>query len=209
MKPNNAGKNIWLRAQTLKQKLKQNAQTHDVDVRQVFFLCYIRHSQRPYVNIISFIRRLQAPIPLCFRSGFSLAMFRTSKRKLFDISRRSHPVMCFQYFHTLLAINRCQTQFILNEKKKLQKLPDCAGLWHSSTNSHHIFMQVMPSPCRYALTYHFSFLYSTRNFSIACQQLSGTAHLSRQLRHYCSNLEHSKQVTVGGAYKCTGFPHTV
>ena len=30
----NAGKNIWLRAQTLNQKLKENAQTQDVDSRQ-------------------------------------------------------------------------------------------------------------------------------------------------------------------------------
>ena len=29
MKPNNAGKNKWLWAQTLKRKLKQNAQTQD------------------------------------------------------------------------------------------------------------------------------------------------------------------------------------
>ena len=34
MKPNNAGKNIWLRAQTLNQKLKQNAQTQDADGMQ-------------------------------------------------------------------------------------------------------------------------------------------------------------------------------
>ena len=32
---------------------------------------------------------------------------------------------------------------------------------------------------------------------------------SRKLRHYCCDLEQSKQVTVGGAYKCTSFPHIV
>ena len=43
MKPNNAGKIIWLRAQTLNQKLKQNAVTQDADGRQVIFLCYMQN----------------------------------------------------------------------------------------------------------------------------------------------------------------------
>ena len=37
IEPNNAGKNIWLRAQTASQKLKQNAQTQDADGMQDFF----------------------------------------------------------------------------------------------------------------------------------------------------------------------------
>ena len=36
MKPNNAGKNIGMRAQTLNQKLKQNTQTQDFDGKQAF-----------------------------------------------------------------------------------------------------------------------------------------------------------------------------
>ena len=43
MKPNNADKNIWLRAQTLNHKLKQNAQTHDADGRQAFSVLYTTH----------------------------------------------------------------------------------------------------------------------------------------------------------------------
>ena len=31
MKPKNAGKNMWMRAQIANQKLKQNAQTQDAD----------------------------------------------------------------------------------------------------------------------------------------------------------------------------------
>ena len=34
MKPNNAGKGIWLRAQATNQKLKQNAETQDADGMQ-------------------------------------------------------------------------------------------------------------------------------------------------------------------------------
>ena len=37
MKPNNAGKNMWLRAQTTNRKLKQNAQVQEVDGMQYFF----------------------------------------------------------------------------------------------------------------------------------------------------------------------------
>ena len=40
MQSNNAGKNMWLRAQTANQKLKQNAQTQDADGMQDFFLCH-------------------------------------------------------------------------------------------------------------------------------------------------------------------------
>ena len=34
MKPNNVGKGMWLMAQTASQKLKQNAETQDVDGMQ-------------------------------------------------------------------------------------------------------------------------------------------------------------------------------
>ena len=37
MKPINTGKNMWLRAQTANQILKQNAQTQDPDGKQAFF----------------------------------------------------------------------------------------------------------------------------------------------------------------------------
>ena len=38
MKPNNAGKEMWLRVQTVNQKLKQNAQTQDGDGMQTIFV---------------------------------------------------------------------------------------------------------------------------------------------------------------------------
>ena len=43
MEPNNAGENIWLRVQTIDQKLKQIAQTKDVDSRQAFSVLYTTH----------------------------------------------------------------------------------------------------------------------------------------------------------------------
>ena len=43
MKPDNAGKKVWLPAQALNEKLKQNAQTQEDDGTQVFLLFYIRH----------------------------------------------------------------------------------------------------------------------------------------------------------------------
>ena len=49
MKPNNAGKNIWMRAQTLNQKLKQNAQTQNVDGRVAFF-CVIYDTIKGYIS---------------------------------------------------------------------------------------------------------------------------------------------------------------
>ena len=49
MKPNNAGKNIWLRAQTANQNFTQNAQTQDADGMQVFFLSvYMSQQQTIY-----------------------------------------------------------------------------------------------------------------------------------------------------------------
>ena len=41
MKPNNAGKDIWQRVQTVNQKLKQNAQTQDVDGMQAMSVLYM------------------------------------------------------------------------------------------------------------------------------------------------------------------------
>ena len=49
MKPKNAGKNMWLRAQTAKQKLKQNAQIQDGDGVQAFF-CVINDSVRGEIS---------------------------------------------------------------------------------------------------------------------------------------------------------------
>ena len=37
MKPNDAGKVMWLQAQTANQKLKQNVQTQDADIMPVIF----------------------------------------------------------------------------------------------------------------------------------------------------------------------------
>ena len=50
MKPNNAGKNKWLRAQTLNQKLK-NAQTQDADGGQAFF-CVIYDTVRGHTSTL-------------------------------------------------------------------------------------------------------------------------------------------------------------
>ena len=40
MKPKNAGKNIWLQAQTLNTKMKQNTQIKDAEDRQFFSVFY-------------------------------------------------------------------------------------------------------------------------------------------------------------------------
>ena len=45
MKPNNAGKNMSLRAQTTNQKLNQNAQTQDIYGMQVFFVLFMTQLQ--------------------------------------------------------------------------------------------------------------------------------------------------------------------
>ena len=45
MKPNNAGKDMWLRDKTANQKLKQNVQTQDADPLQAF-LCVIQDTVR-------------------------------------------------------------------------------------------------------------------------------------------------------------------
>ena len=41
MKPNKAGKDMWLRSQTAHQKLKQKAQTQDADGMQVLSALYM------------------------------------------------------------------------------------------------------------------------------------------------------------------------
>ena len=41
MKPYNAGEDMWLRAQTANQKLKQNAQTQDADGMQAMSVLYM------------------------------------------------------------------------------------------------------------------------------------------------------------------------
>ena len=51
MKPNNAGKNLWLRAQTAIQKLKQNAQTRKTDGMRAFF-CFIYDKDRGFISTI-------------------------------------------------------------------------------------------------------------------------------------------------------------
>ena len=88
-----------LRAQTVHQKLKQNAQTLEAGGRQVFFsVLYTTHlkaiSLRQYYNTIN--KGVRAPILLRFRWGFGQTTCSTLKQKLFDISRRLHPVKFFQ-----------------------------------------------------------------------------------------------------------------
>ena len=41
MEPNNADEDMWLLAQTLNQKLKQNVQTQDAVAMQVLFMFYM------------------------------------------------------------------------------------------------------------------------------------------------------------------------
>ena len=51
MKPKNAGKNKWLRAQTINKKLTKNAQTQDADGGQVF-LCVIYGTVRGHTSTL-------------------------------------------------------------------------------------------------------------------------------------------------------------
>ena len=51
MKLNNTGRNMWLRAPTGNQKLKQNAQTQDVDGVQAFF-SVIYDAVKSYISTI-------------------------------------------------------------------------------------------------------------------------------------------------------------
>ena len=65
MQPNNAHKNIWLSAQTLNQKLKENAQTQDAYGRQAF-LCVIYDIFRAHISTLIL---LLADPPSCFVSA--------------------------------------------------------------------------------------------------------------------------------------------
>ena len=68
MKPNNAGKNRWLRAQTATQKLKRNAQIQDADGMQGFFLVIYRTVRGNVSTIILLVGgKLRATRPLRFR----------------------------------------------------------------------------------------------------------------------------------------------
>ena len=63
MKPNNAGKNRWLLAQTANQKLNQNAQIKDIDGIQTVF-CVIYDTVRGYIaTLILLVGGEGAPSP--------------------------------------------------------------------------------------------------------------------------------------------------
>ena len=49
MKPNKAGKHMWLQAQVANQNMKQNGQTQDADGMQAFF-CIIYDAVRGYIS---------------------------------------------------------------------------------------------------------------------------------------------------------------
>ena len=68
MKPNNAGKNMWLRVQTVNQKLKHNAPTQGAD-DVLAFSCVMHDTVRGHIStILLLIRRgAQASILLRFR----------------------------------------------------------------------------------------------------------------------------------------------
>ena len=51
MTPNYAGKDIWLRAQTLNQKLRQNAQTRNADGKQAVF-CVINDTFGGHISTL-------------------------------------------------------------------------------------------------------------------------------------------------------------
>ena len=98
---------MWLRPQTANQKLKQRAQIQDADDMQVF-LYVTYYTARGYNSTVTLLLGGQvAPIPsplrFCYRSAFATCC--SLERKLFDISRRSHPVKFFQELHTSLAID--------------------------------------------------------------------------------------------------------
>ena len=61
MKPNNVGANIWLRARTLNEKFKKDAQTQDADGRQAFFHV-IHNTFRGHIST-SILLIGQAPSP--------------------------------------------------------------------------------------------------------------------------------------------------
>ena len=65
MNPKDAGEFTWLQAQIANQKLKQNAQTQDVDGMQALSVLYILIRVRGYISaIIYFIGGDEASSPL-------------------------------------------------------------------------------------------------------------------------------------------------
>ena len=66
MKPNKAGKNMWLRAQIVNQNLKQNAQTEDADGMQTFF-CVIYDTALGNISTLILLIGAPSPPPLRFR----------------------------------------------------------------------------------------------------------------------------------------------
>ena len=60
MKPNNAGEDMWLRAETANEKLKQDSQTPKADVMQTISVSYITQievlsAKKKSSDVISFI----------------------------------------------------------------------------------------------------------------------------------------------------------
>ena len=101
MKLNKSAKYMWLRAQTLNQKLKHNAQAQDAGCRQAFF-CVLFYTFRGHISTsILLIRGLRAPITQRFRWGSGQATCSILKGTLFDISRRLHTVKFVFYNFTL------------------------------------------------------------------------------------------------------------
>ena len=62
MKPNNTGKEMWQRAQTANQKLKQNAQTHDADSMQAISVLYYMTLLILYLDSNTFHGSLTSPV---------------------------------------------------------------------------------------------------------------------------------------------------
>ena len=94
MKPNKAGKNMWLRAQIENQNFKQKTQTQDAHDMQTF-LCVIYDTVRGYISQLVLLIWAPSAQPPRVRWGFRHGTCSTLKLKLFDISRRSHPMKFF------------------------------------------------------------------------------------------------------------------
>ena len=91
MKPNKAGKNMWLRAQMVNQNLKQNSQTQDADGMQTF-CCVIHDTLRGYISTLLLLIGVCEPPALTLPLRLPSRDMHLLKKKLFDISRRWHPV---------------------------------------------------------------------------------------------------------------------
>ena len=98
MKQNNAGKNMWLWAQTVNQKFQQNAQTQDADGMRTFF-CVICDTVRGYIFFKNTIIRGGGSEPSSPTFPLRLRL-----HSMQQISRCSHFVKFFQQLHTLLVI---------------------------------------------------------------------------------------------------------